>query len=64
MATTVAVRNETMALLKEMKAQTHVESFDELIQHLIQQAKKPKQSFYGVFSGLGDFKREKRDRFD
>ena len=44
MATTVAVKDETLLMLKEMKEKTHAESFDEVIQQLVLQAKKPKTS--------------------
>jgi len=63
MATTVAVKDETLLMLKEMKEKTHAESFDEVIQQLVLQAKKPKKSFFGAFPKLGTFKREEIDRF-
>ena len=60
MGTTVALKDNTMEMLKVMKMETKSESFDEVIRKLVLQAKKPKQSYFGAFPGIGEFKREKK----
>ena len=64
MTTTVAVKEETMQMLQEVKLHQKAESFDEVIKKLILASKKPKKSHFGILPGLGKFKREELDRFD
>ena len=64
MTTTVAVKEETVEMLKEIKEKTHAESFDDVIQKLVMQSKKPRKSLFGAFPKLGKFKREELDRFN
>jgi predicted CopG family antitoxin len=64
MATTVAVKDDTFAMLKEIKEQEEVANFDEVIKKLLIEMKKPKRSYLGMFPSLGKFKREDVDRFD
>lgn len=63
--TTIAVKGETLNMLRKAKEELHVDSFDTLIKNLLLEAKKPKKSMFGVLKGLNkQFKREKVDRFD
>lgn len=64
MVTTVAIKDETGAMLKDVKEQFQAQSYDEVIQKLILNIKKPKTSYFGAFPGLGKFERDKRDRFN
>jgi predicted CopG family antitoxin len=64
MTTTIAVKEDTMELLRNLREQSEAETFDETIRQLIASAKKPGRSFFGKFKGLGTFKREEIDRFD
>lgn len=64
MATTIAVKDDTLDMLKSIREETGAESLDETIKHLVASAKKPKKSFFGRFRNLGTFEREEIDRFD
>lgn len=64
MTTTVAVKDETLNMLKSIRDETGAESFDVVIRELIVMSKKPVKSFFGRFKNLGSFKREEIDRFD
>ncbi len=64
MGTTVALKEDTFAMLKEVKEEEEAESFDEVIKTLLLEMKKPKRSYLGIFSKLGKFKREELDRLD
>ena len=62
--TTIAVKNDTLKLLHKVKEELKVDSFDEVIRKLLQEAKKPKKSMFGSIKGLNkEFKREELDRF-
>ena len=64
MQTTIAVKDETLKLLRKAKEELNAESFDALIKDLLLEAKKPKKSMFGVLKGLrNEFKREELDRF-
>ena len=64
MQTTIAVKDETLNLLRKAKEELNVESFDELINKLLLETKKPKKSMFGVLKGLkAEFKRGELDRF-
>lgn len=64
MTTTIAVKEETLEMLKDVRKETNIASLDETIKYLISIAKKPKKSYFGKFRNLGIFKREEIDRFD
>ncbi|MBI1970623.1 hypothetical protein HYS47_02675 [Candidatus Woesearchaeota archaeon] len=65
MTTTVAVRDDTMHLLRLVKEELQAETFDETIKTLVLHLKKPKESFFGIGKGKikGEFMREEIDRF-
>jgi predicted CopG family antitoxin len=63
MVSTIAVRNETLEMLKILKEEKKVKNFDELINQMIGNIKKPTKSFFGAIPSLGKFKREEIDRF-
>ncbi|MBI3051112.1 hypothetical protein HYY74_01505 [Candidatus Woesearchaeota archaeon] len=62
--TTIAVREETLDMLRSIKEELKAESLDETIRGLISKAKRPKKSYFGKFRGIGSFEREEIDRFD
>ncbi|GEM_PF-2841345 len=65
MNTTIAVRPETMNLLRQVKNDLKTETFDETIRKLVLNAKKPGKSMFGSLKGLKkEFVRGEIDRFD
>ncbi len=64
MTTTIAVKEDTLKMLKSIKEENKNDSFDETIKHLIVKTRKPAKSFFGRFKGVKSFKREEIDRFD
>lgn len=65
MQTTVAVKDETLKLLRKAKEELNADSFDVVIKELLLETKKPKKSMFGALKGLKkEFKREELDRFD
>lgn len=64
MQTTIAVKGETLEMLRKAKQEFKAESFDEVIKNLLLEVKKPKKSMFGILKGLSkEFKREEIDRF-
>ena len=64
MQTTIAVKDETLKLLRKAKEELNAESFDAVIKELLLEIKKPKKSMFGILKGLKkEFKREELDRF-
>ena len=64
MQTTIAVKGETLNLLRKAKEELNADSFDELINDLLLETKKPKKSMFGVLKDIKkEFKREELDRF-
>lgn len=62
--TTIAVKEDTLKLLRKIKEETNVDSFDTLIKKLLIQTKRPKKSMFGVLRGVSKkFEREEIDRF-
>ncbi len=62
--TTIAVKSETLKLLRKAKEELHADSFDVVIKNLLFDAKKPRKSMFGVLKGIRkEFKREELDRF-
>jgi len=65
MQTTIAVKSETLSMLRKAKEELHADSFDEVIKNLLLEIKKPKKSMFGVLKDFHkEFKREEIDRFD
>lgn len=64
MTTTVAIKDETMGMLKHVKEELKAETFDETIRRLVVIMKKPKKSMFGALKGVkAEFVREELDRF-
>lgn len=61
---TIAVKSETLKMLRKAKEELNVESFDEVIKNLLLETKRPKKSMFGVLKGMHkEFKREELGRF-
>lgn len=64
MQTTIAVKEQTLKLLRKAKEEFKADSFDEVIKNLLRESKKPKKSMFGILKGIKkEFKREEIDRF-
>lgn len=64
MQTTIAVKGETLKLLRKAKEDLDADSFDTVIKNLLLETKRPKKSMFGILKGLKkEFKREEIDRF-
>ncbi|MDI6860086.1 MAG: hypothetical protein QMC85_06300 [Methanocellales archaeon] len=64
MATTIQVRGTTKDVLDAIKNEKKLRSYDEVIQTLIKESKKLRQSDFGSLPKLRSFVREEIDRFD
>ncbi len=65
MNTTIAVKPETLDMLKHVKDELNAETLDETIKKLVSNLKKPKTSMFGSLKNVKEkFVREKSDRFD
>jgi len=63
MVATIAVREETLEMLKMLKEEEKVKNFDELINLMLGKHKQLDKSYFGALKGIGSFKREEIDRF-
>ena len=64
MQTTIAVKDETLKLLRKAKEELNAVSLDAVIKNMLLETKKPKKSMFGILKGLKkEFKREEIDRF-
>ena len=63
MATTIALKEDTYFLLKMMKEELNSETYDETINKIIVEIKKPKESYFGKSRVKKPFVREEIDRF-
>lgn len=62
--TTIAVKSETLKMLRKAKEELKADSFDTLIKNLLLEVKKPKKSMFGVLKGFHkEFQREELGRF-
>ena len=62
--TTIAVKTETLKMLRKAKEELNADSFDDLIKNLLLENKKPKKSMFGALKSIHKkFKREEIDRF-
>lgn len=68
MTTTIQVQEDTIVLLKQLRAQFKVETYDALLKRLIEKSGKPKKSLWGA-GGTTSMKeilknlRDKSDRY-
>lgn len=64
MVVTIAVKEETLEMLKMLKEEKKAKNFDEVILLMLGRPKQLEQSYFGTFKGLGEFKREEIDRLN
>ncbi len=65
MKSSIAVRPQTLELLKHAREERGAQSYDDLLQQLVLQTKKPKKSMFGAFNELKktkEFEREELER--
>ncbi len=60
---TIAVKTETLHLLKHAKEEMGLETYDDLLRKLVIASKIPKKSLRGKYKTLKPFVREEIDRF-
>lgn len=63
MVTTVALKEETLDMLKGIRVKLGAQTLDETIRKLIMFMKKPKTSMRGMAKHTPEFEREELDRF-
>ena len=61
---TIAVKSETLDLLKHAKDDMGAETYDDLLRKLVIQSKIPRYSLRGKFKKLKPFVREEIDRIN
>ncbi len=64
MATTIQVDRKTAELLKKLKEEEGVETYNELILRLVSKYKRLNVSKFGMYPKLPSFEREEIDRLD
>lgn len=63
--TTIAVKKDTLEMLKKMQEELDTKSHDETIQKLMVEKKRPRRSLWGAMKDVKEeFKREKDDKVD
>lgn len=60
--TTVAIKEETMRLLRQTKKDMRADTFDEAIRQLLLEHKRPKESLFGAMKTGRSFERKELDR--
>ncbi len=63
MPTTIQVQRETIDLLRKLKEDRDLASYDDVIRNLITESKRIAKSEMGKYPKLRPFKREEIDRF-
>lgn len=63
MPTTIQVQRETIDLLRKLKEDRDLASYDDVIRNLITESKRIAKSEMGKYPKLKPFKREEIDRF-
>lgn len=62
---TIALKENTYELLRQVKEESKSETFDDLIRALVLARKKSQHSMFGVLKGVkGEFQREELDRIN
>lgn len=66
MTTTIQVQEDTIAILKQMREQFHLDTYDALLKKLIVKAGKPKKSLWGAGgrASMKEIVKELRDKHD
>jgi predicted CopG family antitoxin len=64
MSTTIQVQDDVYKILNILKKELNVESYNDVVKHLIRKAKRMDESEFGSMPGIAPFKREEIDRFN
>jgi len=64
MPTTIQVQDDVYKMLNILKKELKVESYNEVIRHLLRKSKRMDESEFGSMPGIAPFQREEIDRFD
>lgn len=64
MSTTIQVQDDVYKMLKILKKELNVESYNDVVKHLLRKAKRMDESEFGSMPGIEPFKREEIDRFN
>ena len=63
MSTTIQVQDDVYKMLNILKKELNVESYNEVVKHLLRKAKRMDESEFGSMPGIAPFRREEIDRF-
>ena len=64
MSTTIQVQDDVYKMLNILKKELNVESYNDVVKHLIKKAKKMDETEFGSMPGIAPFQREEIDRFN
>jgi predicted CopG family antitoxin len=64
MSTTIQVQDDVYKMLNILKKELNVESYNDVVKHLLKKAKRMDESEFGSMPGIAPFKREEIDRFN
>ena len=64
MSTTIQVQDDVYKMLNILKKELNVESYNEVVKHLLRKAKRMDESEFGSMPGIASFHREEIDRFN
>ncbi|VVB64335.1 Putative antitoxin [uncultured archaeon] len=63
MSTTIQVQDDVYKMLNMLKKELNVESYNDVVKHLLRKAKRMDESEFGSMPGIAPFQREEIDRF-
>jgi predicted CopG family antitoxin len=64
MPTTIKVQDDVYKMLNILKNELKVESYNDVVKHLLKKAKRMDESEFGAMPGISPFQREEIDRFN
>jgi predicted CopG family antitoxin len=64
MATTIQVQDDVYKMLNILKKDLNVESYNDVVKHLLRKSKRMDESEFGSMPGIAPFQREEIDRFN
>jgi predicted CopG family antitoxin len=64
MATTIQVQDDVYKMLNQLKKELNVESYNDVLRHLLRKSKRMDESEFGSMPEIATFQREDIDRFD
>jgi predicted CopG family antitoxin len=64
MPTTIQVQDDVYKTLNILKKELNLESYNDVVKHLLKKAKRMDESEFGSMPGIAPFQREEIDRFN